>query len=313
MAENTQTQLQINNLRTLQESYDALVEAQSAQATAAALEAAKQDILTAVDNIDIDLTPITDSIGTPSQGQSPTLFGAIGDVVQQVVQGVINETSVNATYDGVVYQQPYEGRSPLEVFTSMRYVISIIDDVITETPNLQSPFRFNELTFLQYIKLSKCAKANSILTFNNCRANEIDVPVLETAYHSTFNTCPNLKKINMPLFNPVSQYAEFGSTPNLIDIITGAKFDHSILFFNTWSPTNALLSNSQSLLTPEDIAAGFTSNLEKLLYNIREHMAANLPTITAGYSITFSAAVKAAILADQPTADAFTNKGWTIA
>ena len=281
-----------------------------------AQESTSQDILTAVENIDIDLTPITDSIGTPSQGQSPTLFGAIGDVVQQVVQGVINETSVNVTYDGVVYQQPYEGKSPLEVFSAMRSVISIVDDVITEAPNIGNPFRFAELTYLQYIKLSKCAISNTIQLFNSCKANEIDAPVLETAYHSTFSYCQNLKKINIPLFNPISgQYNEFVGTPNLIDIITGAEFDHSIQFFNTWSPTNALLSSSQSLLTPEDIAAGFTSNLEKLLYNIREHMAANLPDRTglSSLTLTMSASVKSAIQADTATANAFANKNWIIA
>ena len=77
-----------------------------------------------------------------------------------------------------------------------------------------------------------------------------------------------------------------------------------------WNPSEAL-TDGTDLLTPEDIADGFTSNKEKLMWNIRNHIAANLnPEITA--TITFSAAIKAAILADQETMDAF-PASWTIA
>ena len=97
---------------------------------------------------------------------------------------------------------------------------------------------------------------------------------------------------------------------NLIDLIIG-RGEMNSFSLTAWIPKNALNASSQTLLTPEDIAAGFTSNLQKLLYNIREHIAANLPV--APNTITFSAAVKAAIQADQATADAFANKNWVIA
>jgi hypothetical protein len=75
-----------------------------------------------------------------------------------------------------------------------------------------------------------------------------------------------------------------------------------------WNPTNALQVDSSSLVYEGE---PFANNLEKLLYNIREHIAANLnPNITA--TITFSAEVKAAILASEETMEAF-PKSWTIA
>ena len=104
----------------------------------------------------------------------------------------------------------------------------------------------------------------------------------------------------------------FNGCTRIIDFICGSNFNANTNLAE-WNPTEALRADLNTLLTKEDIAAGFMNNREKLLYNIREHIAANLRTITQGYAITFNAAVKSAILADQPTADAFTNKGWTIA
>lgn len=106
--------------------------------------------------------------------------------------------------------------------------------------------------------------------------------------------------------------AGVSNTDDLIDLTIGKKIDNSFSLV-TWRGANALLDDSTSLLTEEDIVNGFTSNRQKLLYNIREHIAKNLKVIDSGYSVTFSAEIKAAILADQETADAFTNKGWTIA
>lgn len=102
------------------------------------------------------------------------------------------------------------------------------------------------------------------------------------------------------------------NTDNLIDLTIGKKIDNSFSLV-TWRGANALLDDSTSLLTEEDIVNGFANNRKKLLYNIREHIAKNLRVIDSGYSVTFSAEIKAAILADQETADAFTNRGWTIA
>lgn len=152
------------------------------------------------------------------------------------------------------------------------------------------------------------------LFFNNCGSIfEFYAPLLKTAAGGMFRSCIYLRLVYMPSGIKTRSTGIFAACPNLIDIVWGAATGN--LNFATWNPTNALNASSQSLLTPDDIAAGFTSNLEKLLYNIREHIAANLSDRTglSSLSISFSAAVKAAILADQPTADAFTNKNWIIA
>lgn len=145
--------------------------------------------------------------------------------------------------------------------------------------------------------------------FFMCKQLErVEMRLLPRISGNTFMGCINLKEVYTPSCIRIESTGIFSSCENLIDITTG---DLEVANFATWSPTNALKSDSQSLLTQEDLDAGFTSNLQKLLYNIREHIAANLSV--ANRTITFNANLKAAILADTETADAFTNKGWTIA
>jgi hypothetical protein len=171
---------------------------------------------------------------------------------------------------------------------------------------------------LTYINLPSLNYMNGSKCIEEIGAEEVDLPNFERYnYGSMFNKCPNLKKISMPKFYRAdttnASRGFFKECPKLIDVICGKSFNSDVFILANWSPYEALLTDSQSLLTPEDITAGFTSNREKLLYNIREHIAANLPTITQGYSIFFGTNLKSAIQADQETADAFTSKGWTIA
>lgn len=95
---------------------------------------------------------------------------------------------------------------------------------------------------------------------------------------------------------------------DLIELHIGAGMTNSF-FINYWSPTNALDANSSSLV---ETGEPFANNLEKLLYNIREYIAANLRTDVGNKTITMSAAVKAAINADPATLAAFPSN-WTIA
>lgn len=96
-----------------------------------------------------------------------------------------------------------------------------------------------------------------------------------------------------------SNMQQWSGCVDLIDLELGANFTASVNI-NTWSPTNALSSSSSSLV---DAGETFANNLEKLLYNIRTHIAALLPDRTGETSltITFSSAVKAAIQADTAT------------
>ena len=147
---------------------------------------------------------------------------------------------------------------------------------------------------------------------NSTNLEEMFLPELENIPRELVNECTILKHLYIPKINIVSNsFYCFTNCLDLIDIETGAYFNRN-MDFNTWSPTNALDSSSNSLV---DSGETFANNLEKLLYNIREHIAANLPDRTglSSLTITFSAAVKAAIQADAPTAAAFTNKNWVIA
>jgi len=124
-------------------------------------------------------------------------------------------------------------------------------------------------------------------------------------------TRSELRRVYIPKVSSFSTNQVFTYCPSLIDIETGAFFRGNTSL-RGWDPTNALSSSSTSLV---DDGETFASNLEKLLYNIRNHIAANMPDRTglSAFTITFSANVKAAINADAETVAAFTNKNWTIA
>lgn len=126
--------------------------------------------------------------------------------------------------------------------------------------------------------------------------------------------CTNLKYVNILNLQRANtdNYRAFIDCPNLIDIVWGGSVATTPNLLAYWSPTNALRNDISTLV---DEGETFANNLEKLLYNIREHIAANIPDRTGQSSLTmtFSAAVKAAILADAATMTAFTNKNWTIA
>lgn len=115
----------------------------------------------------------------------------------------------------------------------------------------------------------------------------------------TFASCSQLQSISLPNLVTISNEYTFNKCPNLIDIELGAAIDASFAL-STWSPKNVLEDNAKKA---------------QMLQNIREHIAANLPDRTGLSSLTatFSADVKAAILADTATMTAFTNKNWTIA
>lgn len=186
-----------------------------------------------------------------------------------------------------------------------------------ECPNLatlrSSLYSFRAATSLTYVDIDSCVALRG-RDFENCtNLSTLIISKLEGTYGtSSFANCTSLKKLNIPLFTTGGHQSPFTGCTNLIDIITGNALTSSSNILMSWSPTNALSSSSSSLVEPGET---FANNLEKLLYNIREHIAANLPDRTglSSLTITFSAAVKAAIQADAATAAAFTNKNWTIA
>lgn len=298
-------------------------------------------------NPDANISDIQAKIGTPASGQPATLFGAIRDVALSAqtldslaaswAEMVTRKTSLSGWV--LINGQVVNGVGDL-ITKYLTSLLSVYDESVV---NFNRDSFFGNCTTVERIELPNLEYVNAYSFYNCTNLKEIAVPnvnkigISTSNYTGQFSGCTRLEKIELPLCVYISSYHMFFGctslrrvsfshnmqefvTPsggdwfngcvNLIDLEFG-YLTGDVRFTASWNPTNALLSNSQTLLTTEDIAAGFTNNLEKLLYNIREHIAAYLPVATN--TITFSAAVKAAILADQPTANAFTNKNWIIA
>lgn len=134
---------------------------------------------------------------------------------------------------------------------------------------------------------------------------------------SCFSTNAKLKKVDFGYAvhtNANSDYIPFrGATINLIDVILRIEVPMDVFTFKRCVQTNAIDANSTSLLTPEDIAAGFTSNRQKWNYNLREHIAAyamDLTNQTTHYIYLPQAQFDAL---EQDTIDAFAVKNWGLA
>lgn len=166
----------------------------------------------------------------------------------------------------------------------------------------------NGTTNFGILHLPNVTSVDVNIVYNSTYPTEVymdNLPQIATNY--AIRQCVNLRKVYVPKLSRIDVGENFNGCTSLIDITIGAYMTGSFSL-SKWSPTTALLSDSTSLV---DEGETFSSNLEKLLYNIREHIAANLSgDITA--TITFSSAVKAAIQADSATLNSF-PASWTIA
>lgn len=244
---------------------------------------------------------------------------------------------------GWTFSPQFIVNSITDAISHPQYVEEIDDSTITEIyntsllfPNLKR-LTLNELIFLNsplnsrlinngYIQYINLPKLNRIYQdssvgnhmFENCAIlKEVYIPLLEYIADSAsnmFRNCPQLRLVDMHSLKRISDLTGnmFTSDIRLIDLRISSQSSFSL---SSWNPTEALLTTSQSLLTQEDLDEGFTSNREKLLYNIREHIAGNLPDRTGltSLTLTMNANVKSAIQADTETANAFANKNWIIA
>lgn len=230
------------------------------------------------------------------------------------------DITISAPYTRIpttsMYLEKVTIRNLVTLEGGLAYASNRPNQVLTEInlPDLESiPSRdlmqsMSNLSVFNAPKLKTISSSGAI--FIRLGLEELNLP--EVTYFlgtNSFMSMPNLKRILMPKLQQLNGN-NFQSNDNLIDFVTGEHMTTSFSLYG-WSPTNALSSTSTSLV---DEGETFTSNLEKLLYNIREHIAANLPDRTglSALTITFSAAVKAAILADTDTANAFADKNWTV-
>lgn len=300
-----------------------------------------QDIREDISHIDIDtsnlakqgsdsavtLTEVSEKIGVPASGQAVTLFGAIGDVAlsAQTLQSladswnemVIRKNTLQGRY---VFSDYTVAENVSDVLSKTGELIEIDDDSIIAMPAFGNVFAVNNQDYifpkLKVLRLKNFNEHNTNSNFCNgfSALEELDIRscVNVATFTGLCTSCTNLKKLNVLSGTgfPQTYYFLLG-TVNLIDIITGKNFV-SGSGVRMWDPTNALDAGSSSLVEEGE---QFANNREKLLYNIREHIAANLQdrSGTTSWTIVFTANVKAAIQEDAPTAASFTNKNWTIA
>ena len=177
---------------------------------------------------------------------------------------------------------------------------------------------FTESQNLRYVYDDKLTKLDRFALFNNNRnilevyfPNLIDV----VSSQGTYFYSPSIRVLYVPnANNNICDFYNMYNASCLIDLTIGKSFNSNTRI-SGWQPAEALRNDTTSLLTSEDIQAGFANNREKLLYNIREHIAALLPDRTGQtpFTLTVYATIKDAINGDTATADAFANKNWVIA
>ena len=229
------------------------------------------------------------------------------------VQAIKDAHILGFNYDGVVFSDAFHPLSPMDFYFNPSEVVEIRDNKTLDVKNLNVQSVFTNLEIAEFTAADTCTIRDVIKNSSKLRVLSIPEVVNYGSIYDWFSNLPKLQVLNILHIDAYlsSGVNFFSNDRELIDITYGLTVTRSTDLLRSWNPTTALENDSTSLLSDEDIAAGFTSNLEKLLWNIRNHIAANLnPEITA--SITFSAAVYAAIIADQDTVDAF-PASWTIA
>ena len=180
-----------------------------------------------------------------------------------------------------------------------------------ETAPGNSAYGFLAKNITEIVTLPKLTLAGAYF-MEECKSKEIYLPKCNSAQADWLRSCTELRKLYIPLcIGGGSGDKSFNGDNKLIDITIGENITtNEYLLY--WNPTEALRTDSTSLVEEGE---SFSSNREKLLYNIREHIVANLPDRTGQDALTFyfHTNMKNAINGDTATADAFTNKNYIIA
>lgn len=240
----------------------------------------------------------------------------------------INDTTITEIGDG---GYAFAGCKLLETIT------------LPNLTRMAGTYNFYTLPNLREVNLpALTAQSNGTYTYYGCvKLERVNLPNL-TSVQSTssmFSGCENLLEINTPKLGnafgssaltgcnklrklDITSSNNFPSLPtgftDLIEVHFGSgQYLNMALNLSRWNPTNAYLTDSQSLLTPEDIQAGFTSNAEKLYYNLQHYFADLLPNRTGSSagSMTLNADMKTFINAQIGLGikNTIENKNWIIA
>lgn len=261
-------------------------------------------------------------------GQSQDLIALARnyDQLASDVQAIKDAHILGFSYDGLIFEEGYEPKSAFGIVLNRAKLIEVHDDRDDFIPELlRDPSgTFPLLEIFDMTNAVECYDNGIDISFayffrNHKVIRQIRIPTAVPKYPiwGVCSGCTELRLLDISDFNVDVHWQDSSNNlkdcVKLIDIVIGRRFTGSRNTLKYWSPTDALIDNSTSLLTQEDLDAGFTSNREMLLYNIREHIAANLPDRTdlSPFTITFHQTLRNAF--DQATEDAFAAKNWDIA
>ena len=286
-----------------------------------------------------DAEEIKQTISEQTSAQTETLQNQLRGVAQESEIGAIEDTSkqslnlLSKIFNGLFFtsknidgytleETTQEKLSILDLVLRGNKIVSIDDDdlVVFNTQNPSDSWKVfqmrNILSPNFYYLKAKNATDLRTLCFWRLPIQEVYLENLVNCSTSLpmFKECGSLKTLYTPNLNLGRYSNNLGivvGCPNLIDWTLGKNHDtivNNIIPMGNWNPIEALKEDSTSLV---DFGESFASNREKLLYNVRNHFAANLPVVDSG-TITFNANMYSAITADNQTAESFTSKGWTI-
>lgn len=285
-----------------------------------------------------DAEEIKQTISEQTSAQTEAIQNQLRGVAQESEIGAIENTSkqsfnlLSKIFNGLFFtsknidgytleETTQEKLSILDLILRRNKIVSIDDDdlVVFNTKNPSNSYQVFEMKNILspnffYLK-AKNATDLRTLWFWRLPIQEVYLENLVLGESSMFKECGLLKTLYTPNLSLDRYGGNLGmcvGCPNLIDWTLGknhATIVNNIIPISSWRPTEALKEDSTSLV---DFGESFASNREKLLYNVRNHFAANLPVVDSG-TITFSADMYSAITADEQTAESFTSKGWTIA
>lgn len=234
------------------------------------------------------------------------------------VQAIKDAHILGFSYDGIIFLEGYEPRGAFGIIAERQYILEVRDNQDTIIPKMSK-------TDYPYLEVFEMRNGNtttqgiSSWMSGSTTLREVIIPNLaNTGYigyvSNFFDNMTELRVLDLQYSNKNLLFSSgcFTGSNKLIDLIIGSNLGSSYSI-SSWYPTEAILDNSTSLLTQADLDLGFTSNREKLLYNIREHIAANLPDRTddTPFTLTFNQTLRNAF--DQATDDAFAAKNWDIA
>ena len=283
-----------------------------------------------------DAEEIKQTISEQTSAQTEAIQNQLRGVAQESEIGAIENISkqsfnlLNKILNGLFFtsknidgytleETTQEKLSILDLILRRNKIVSIDDDDLvvfnTKNPSDSSGFQIKDFLSPNFFYLkAKNATDLSTLWFRLLPIQEVYLDNLVYAHDTMFRYCNFLKTLYTPNINLSRWGYGLGiceGCANVIDWTLGKNHEtlqNNIIPIAKWNPTEALKEDSTSLV---DFGESFASNREKLLYNVRNHFAANLPVVDSG-TITFSADMYSAITADEQTAESFTSKGWTI-